>query len=278
MCYTPLTLKDDRIVPCGRCRTCINAKIASWLFRLEQHQKIVSNARFITLTYSNTYLPLIWSDFHQKEVSTLNRIDIQRFMKRLRQEQIRKFKNKLPLSYIAVGEYGKRFSKRPHYHLIIYNLDERIDVQKVWSMGIVKNLPVLDGGISYVLKYMNKDVTFHSQDIREKGRFQCSKNLGINYIDEKTLKYHNQSLEHCHLTFPGGRKTPMPRYYRLKIYNEDFRNQLTEYFQRQNSLTFQQQINLLRRTYPTKTEDFIINILNIRKQFATFEKRLNPTL
>ena len=74
------------------------------------------------------------------------------------------------LRYFIVSEYGspeKTF--RPHYHGILWNFpyldDNRLlndvmtqeVIEKAWSYGFVKCLPLLTGGAAYVMKYMRKD-------------------------------------------------------------------------------------------------------------------------
>lgn len=66
--------------------------------------------------------------------------------------------------YLAVGEYGGdgQIFDRPHIHLLFFGLDFAVCkkiIAKSWQgKGIVKVLPILNGGIQYVLKYLDKQL------------------------------------------------------------------------------------------------------------------------
>ena len=167
MCWHPLTLKKAtekvdystgeirykvQSVPCGTCQQCVKAKLSAWLFRLDQEMLVITNPLFITLTYKNIHLPKTQSF---KGIPTLRKSDCQNFMKRLRQNYKRKYKKNSKIRYFTVGEYGKKRG-RPHYHILMFNLDDEDLIHYSWNKGRTLTLPLKDGGNSYVLKYMYK--------------------------------------------------------------------------------------------------------------------------
>lgn len=94
-------------VPCGKCLACLSQKSREWTMRLS-HEWYYYNQRnsiFLTLTYDNNHIPDNYS---------LNRRDVQLYLKRLRKAGL-KFK------YLCAGEYGFKYG-RPHYHLIIFGI------------------------------------------------------------------------------------------------------------------------------------------------------------
>ena len=118
MCDNPqrvfIRKKDDkgllcrdgwRIVACGKCVSCLQAKSNEWAFRCVQESKKYKDNCFVTLTYNDTFLP---------DNGSLCRRDLQLFIKRLRKHI---YPQKLRVFYC--GEYGKKGS-RPHYHIILF--------------------------------------------------------------------------------------------------------------------------------------------------------------
>lgn len=161
MCIQPLILKNKlnrggknvwtTPVPCGKCPQCVKAKLNAWLFRIGKEMEISSNPLFITLTYNDENIPR-----SENGLLTLSKRDVQLFMKRLRKEYAKISDKKI--RYYFVGEYGSKF-KRPHYHAILFNLDNPDLVHPAWGNGFTYTPPVRNGGISYVIKYISKPRT-----------------------------------------------------------------------------------------------------------------------
>lgn len=154
-------------VPCRHCLLCKDKSANQWAYRAMCETQFSKNVPyFLTLTYDNGSLPLT-----EDGLPTLRKKDYQDFMKRLRIHLQRNGKHfgltqeqcdKLDIRYIFVGEYGKK-NNRPHYHAIVWNLPPMINiafmnayVKARWIHGIVRVLPVTNGGVNYVLKYMRK--------------------------------------------------------------------------------------------------------------------------
>jgi hypothetical protein len=227
-CLTPITLKKARrktsldfltdIVPCGRCPSCLQRRISTWVFRMLQEDKIATNSIFLTLTYDDESIPI--KDGKQ----TLRREDVKKFIKRLRTTIDRKLEQNRVRYYIA-GEYGDK-THRPHYHAIIWNVPEDINSQLgmslIWKKGHVHVGEVKRESIAYTAKYCMKKLTQKKDknDTRELEFSLMSKGLGKNFITEKKKEYYKEKLL-PYLIIEDGQKQIMPRYYREKIYTEE---------------------------------------------------------
>lgn len=157
-------------VPCGKCQECLQRRAEQWIFRIEQQMKVSVSAHFITLTYTDSQIP-ITECIHNEQplyLPTLRRKDFQNFMKRLR-----KMQPKTPIKYYMCGEYGGR-TGRPHYHAIILNSDIE-KIHQAWKYSIIdgvdsEGLPhrifkpigmvnrgeVTPASIAYTVKYLQK--------------------------------------------------------------------------------------------------------------------------
>lgn len=105
-------------VPCGQCMGCLVDKRRSWKVRGACEAQMHPYSSFVTLTFSDDYLP------YPPQVSIR---DLQLFLKRLRKI--------IPdhVSYLACGEYGER-DRRPHYHLCLFGHDFAAD-RYPWSQS-----------------------------------------------------------------------------------------------------------------------------------------------
>lgn len=91
-------------LPCGKCDSCIEGRTRAWAARCVLESSMYSDNCFLTLTYADSCLPKFG----------LCKKDLQKFIKRLRKAVGH------PIRYYCCGEYGEK-TKRPHYHLIIFN-------------------------------------------------------------------------------------------------------------------------------------------------------------
>src|ERR1044072_3765305 len=108
-CLTPFSVREKKTgntlpVPCGKCPNCCARRVSGWSFRLMQEDKDALSAHFVTLTYSNDFVPITANNF-----MTLDKKHVQKFMKLLRY-----YSPKFPkIKYYAAGEYGSK-TWRPH--------------------------------------------------------------------------------------------------------------------------------------------------------------------
>jgi len=197
-------------VPCGSCGQCLSTKRNEWTFRLKEEIKYHSSSHFITLTYADEYIRKT-----PRGLSTLDKRDLQTFIKRLRSYQSRKLKIFDSIRYYAVGEYGERTS-RPHYHLITFSTHPKVieKISYIWSQGQVQIGKAESASIHYVTKYfINKQIPINGDRVLPFSLM--SKGIGKGYL--KRAKNYHQKTQNNYVV-QDGNKTRMPRYYKDKIF------------------------------------------------------------
>jgi len=266
-CMIPFKLKDaDALVPCGKCHNCKRRLASSWSLRVVEESKLAHSAVFLTLTYNNDHLPISKLGYQ-----TLVKKDLQDFFKRLRKAHKADHKT---LRYFAVGEYGG-ITKRPHYHIILFNANYLL-VESAWSFQHIEHQPkyhnktgrllksttkvktlkeigyvhygfdVHEEAAGYTVKYISKTCYIGKNqkiDDRQPNFRLMSKGIGKNYITEKMTAWHkNNPTERVYVPLKGGKKAPMPRYYKDKIFNESEKEKIAQHFQNNASISLQKEI------------------------------------
>lgn len=132
--------------PCGRCLPCKINKARVWTHRILLEHMVHSASTFVTLTYSDEFLP---------KDGNLSTRDFTLFMKRLR----RKFEH-LQLRFYGVGEYGSN-TRRPHYHLAIFGIGPEYHdyVSKIWGKGHVLCGDLNKNSARYITGYIIQKMT-----------------------------------------------------------------------------------------------------------------------
>lgn len=251
-CLSPITIKNpDKFgvprltVPCGKCIFCLSRKRIEWFVRVKNEYQNASSAFFITLTYDDEKLK-----YHERSNKiSLSVIDIQLYMKRLRkaivtahrkrlrnernvskplgslQNKVSEIALKCPnIKYYFVGEYGSE-TNRPHYHAIIFNVDIGLKhlIAEAWNWGFVRIDQVNDASIMYVCKYIiskyNEYVDIETGEFRQKPFALISKSLGIDYVS--THKKFHRETGRFYVEMEEGKKYPLPRYYKEKIFTKN---------------------------------------------------------
>lgn len=223
-CFSPITLKQSKNgvteivhVPCGKCAACLSRERKSWQTRLELEARYSVSAKFVTLTYADQYLPYgerVLRDGEVLEnVPVLDKVHCQNFFKRFRE------KNQNKIKYYLVGEYGEH-TQRPHYHMLLFNADHSgdrlmLDLLESWQKGQIDVGTVTQKSISYVLGYMSKDRTQRQIDTVR----LMSKGLGKVYAD-RLADWHLKDPDRNYIMTEDGKKVPIPRYLKGKIYND----------------------------------------------------------
>lgn len=148
-------------IPCGQCMSCRLAKAQDWSTRVHHEAARHADNCFVTLTFSEEFLP---SD------GSVRVRHIQLFMKRLRKRL-----GHARVRYFACGEYGER-GYRPHYHLILFGycpadlvpwrrsssgfiVSRSAELETVWPYGHVEVGTVTTQSAGYVARYVTKKVT-----------------------------------------------------------------------------------------------------------------------
>lgn len=221
MCITPIMLKKETVkqavsdtyfmqkVPCGKCVECKKQRVNSWYVRLMSEMKQCSSAHFVTMTYDDDCIT-----HSDNGLPNLDYKDVQKFFKRLRKKQEEKIK------YFLVGEYGSK-TGRPHYHAIIFNVNNTSNILEEWKYGFVHIGNVTDASIYYTLKYALKKTfqPYNENDDRKPEKALMSKGLGLNYLTPDMVKHFKEDVSRP-VTFLGNKKLPLPRYYRDKLFTD----------------------------------------------------------
>lgn len=226
-CDSPILVRSrdrDVPVPCGRCPPCKKRRVDSWVFRLQQEEKVSATARFVTLTYDTAHVPISDNGF-----MTLRKSDFQDYMKRLR-----KLCPDSRVRYFAVGEYGSN-NKRPHFHAILFDVPNDRMFFDAWALngvnlGTIHVGQVTGDSIAYCMKYIDKPGgnplfpgwrAFVGRDDRVKEFSLMSKGLGKNFVTPAMKRYYKADISRVYCVKDGDYKIAMPRYYRDMIFDED---------------------------------------------------------
>jgi hypothetical protein len=223
------TIRHDAPVPCGRCINCRNKRVAGWSARLIKEDKHSEMSFFITLTYDSDHVM-----FSPCNRPTLWPSHLTSYWKMLR----KKFKSNA-IKYYACGEYGSN-RQRPHYHAILfikktsYSAVEILQlIESNWPHGETFTGTVTGESIAYVLKYISKtgSVPAYSGDKRTKEFQRSSKGLGANYL-QTNKSWHLEDLQNrAYIPLNGGGRSPIPRYYKDKIYTKEQKQLIGEHMQ-----------------------------------------------
>lgn len=196
-------------VRCGKCYPCLDYKHKGWQVRLQSELKLSKSSYFVTITFDQANYPDPDSLDKAKEEITL-------FLKRLRHDPFA-----TDIKYYLVAEYGN-LTKRLHYHALLFNLEGSIlqvqkNLERIWNKGLIHIGTVTPGSINYVTDYILKNDM--SQCYRA-----MSKGIGLGYVTDRKIKYHQDSMNSSIKTNDG--TYPMPRYYSTRIYSPDQRKEL----------------------------------------------------
>ena len=202
-------------IPCGYCRWCRLEKSREWAIRCVHEAQMHEHNSYITLTYSNDYLPA---------GNTLVKAHFQKFMKRLRKRY------NGGIRYFHCGEYGER-NNRPHYHAILFGIrfsdlepwkknkrgemlyTSRI-LEQTWGHGFCSVGEVTFDSAAYVARYIMKKVVGENAGEHYGGRLPeyvtMSKHPGI--AADWFEKYADDVYPSDFITV-GGVKMRPPKYY-----------------------------------------------------------------
>lgn len=234
-CISPLSIprpngrgNRDRIsVPCGKCVSCYSKRRSEWSFRLLQELKNAETAYFVTLTYDPENIPVVEGN------QSLSKIDVQLFLKRLRQSVVKVDKS-IRIRYFLSGEYGNE-TGRPHYHMVIFNLPYiktvaetkmlmQEFIQRDWKLGLCHVGSVTEASIMYTTKYMLKG-SFVPEGVEEPFSLMSrggrnGHGLGYEYIKRMADWHRNPDGEDRNYSMKSGKKVGLPRFYRDKIFTK----------------------------------------------------------
>lgn len=218
-------------VPCGQCMGCLVDKRRAWKVRGACEAQMHPYSSFLTLTYSDDYLPYP----PQVEVRVL-----QLFFKRLRKILSER------VGYLACGEYGER-DRRPHYHVCLFGHDFAEDrypwsqsksgytqyrspsLEKIWPFGHSTISDFDPTTAEYTAGYITKsnkpkldwlDVQTGETGHLHKEFLLASRKpaLGLSWL----LKYRQEVLDNDFVVLNGTRHRVPPYFWqKLQLWAED---------------------------------------------------------
>lgn len=191
-----MNYENNNSVPCRKCIECKLDNAKEWAIRSALQCKSSEDNWFITLTYSDEFIPV-----NDKGIFTVSYKDLSRFIESLRKVFTRQ--GIKDIKYLASSEYGSRLN-RPHYHLCFFGLplnDLELTgevsklghpyfvsklVDKIWNKGIHKIGRVTYQSAGYVARYTLKKLS--NLDYKKLGiepeRLFMSKGIGKKYFEE----------------------------------------------------------------------------------------------
>lgn len=222
--YLPIENCRDKLrVRCGHCINCKAHKAREWCMRLEMESHYWSDMCFVTLTYSDEYLPRHLIDGHiyftDEEIGknpelallsepTHNPDHLTLFLKRLRKRL------ETPCRYFAVGEYGTRYG-RSHLHILFFGIPagavtQRL-MEKCWTYGFVQVKPFFKETCTYIAGYVQKKLYGKEKYLFKLPEFmRCSHHLGERWLLDNISSIDD---EHPYINI-GGYKYGLPRQFR----------------------------------------------------------------
>ena len=226
-------------IPCGRCIGCRTDKATEWASRCTHEASLWASNHFVTLTYDDEHLP---ANGH------LQARDLQLFIKRLRKYVSSSTEldrdPRVSVRYFACGEYGET-TERPHYHGLFFNLGltdlvrvggrpgpggrspalyESAALRELWPSGSNRIGEATPAAAAYIAQYNLKKqgAGGHDRDGVERPppflRMSLKPAIGHDW-----LKRYQTDLQHGYLVTSDGRQKRIPRYYRKKVSELDWR-------------------------------------------------------
>lgn len=222
-CVNPFKIRNPRTnepvtVPCGYCMSCRVAKRSQLqllcTLELQSVYQKLGSASFLTLTYKDSEIPdnynspsperhALYKELRSfckakhivppAENSSLRKTDASLFLKRFRvnlERMYPDYASKHEVKFILVGEYGGQIG-RPHMHCILFDCDSAIAekvARKSWTKGIVDCGALCQGGLRYVLDYIDSRAVGPESKARydaagiERPFMSRSCSLGFDYV------------------------------------------------------------------------------------------------
>ena len=223
--YPPLGTSNITL-PCGSCLGCKTSHALDWARRCVHEAKGWTHNCFLTLTYSDEFLP---------EDGNLDPKALQLFLKRLRHFVEDPFASYMVnrdahwgVRYFASGEYGE-FGGRPHYHMLLFNcafadsvrvgkdLFESATVSTLWPYGSHKLGTLTGASANYIAQYTIKKQGGAPCD--EDGVYRVAPFVRMSRrpgIGSMWLEKYQEDLKHGALVYDG-KAGRIPRAYRKVV-------------------------------------------------------------
>lgn len=227
--------------PCHTCTGCRLDNLQLWQNRCNAEYVKGRNA-FITFTYDKYHL-----QYNDNAIQpTLVPEQIHKF-----NDNIRHLVKNMPLMpsgsykdfhYFCSAEYGGIF-QRPHAHFLYFGLDFK-DFEKFfkkhWKNGLITSLPILSGGVRYVVDYLNKSPQgenakkeFDDNNICRPFMFN-SQGIGFDWFFA-----HREEVADTGCIVCGARQVPVPSYY-VRLFRQLDESNLSGIVLHNKKVAFQQ--------------------------------------
>lgn len=267
--------KYTRIIkrPCNNCLACRIDKLLLWQSRC-QSEYVKTRSSFVTFTFDDNHL--IYKDTYSL-FPTLDKSLVHKYLDNIK-HKVKSFsflpdKNIKNYHYFSASEYGDLF-RRPHTHCLFFGLDYK-DMNKLfvdtWKNGYVKSLPILSGGIRYVVDYMTKQLTgemaIKEYDLNNIERPFTSNSQGIGL--DMFLAHREEIADTSFIKF-GSRSVPVPTYYinlmrsfSLNNVSEVLKNRAANFRSLQNRISsdgFKDYDTWLKYTCSAKEKELEVNL------------------
>lgn len=232
---------SHRMVPCGQCISCRMAKKKEWALRCMHEQRQHKSSLFLTLTYDEITVP---------RDGSLNTVDIELFIKRLRRHYDYHYNIK-GIKYLQAGEYGRVCKNcgnhirrcrcgeyletlgRPHHHMCVFGIDfhdkklskltknnghllyESETLDKLWTKGIAVIGELNEKTAAYTASYITKRIVGEMSENYYEGKLPeyatMSRRPGIG--KKFYEKYAEDFKKLDAVVLDKNRKAKIPRYY-----------------------------------------------------------------
>lgn len=264
-------------VPCGNCMGCRLARVAEWACRLENESLLHDENSYVTLTYNDDKLP---------SNSSLDKNDIQKFIKRLR-----KYLEPKKISYYIGGEYGD-FSFRPHYHGIIFNYwpedVEYIGLSKarkrmysseklngIWKNGYVTVGEVTFESCAYCASYVTKKIKGDETYQKAYYGMRDSENSWMSRrpaIGKRWWEQYKETAISFDSMVSRGHERRLPRYYRKLHKAEDI---MSAHAATRNRIDKSKEYKIFKAMDPRDEEIRLMQINKFNEDKQAFFKKSN---
>lgn len=154
-CGFPIVLSGGAIRPCGKCDGCKKRRRRAWVGRmLIEHAACGEESSFVTLTYDDEHLPLVYHQETGLWIPTLEKSHARNWLQSVRRKATA---SGLPRRWFMAGEYGSK-NLRPHYHVILFGIGPtwRSRFEECWTHGFQSWYLASVRAMAYVAKYCLK--------------------------------------------------------------------------------------------------------------------------
>lgn len=296
---------DKVAIPCGQCVGCRLAYSRQWAVRCVLESQRWDSNFFITLTYSDEYVPLrkhcvadtdTGEVVAEEMVMTLQPEHLTKFNKDLRRYYDYHYDHK-NIRFFACGEYGNERG-RPHYHGIFFNLPiddlkpyryqskshdghplyESETISSIWGKGLVCIAGVSFDSCAYTARYIMKKHKGNDRDYYERRGIEpeftrCSRKPGI------ARDYYDQNSDHIYtwdqIVIAGKDGKPLklkPPSYFDRLYDIDYPDKMLELKEKRKEIALLSAKNEMSNTSLSRDEYLCVKEQNKLSQIKVLTR------